>query len=146
MKESIASTYIYNIIFIFMIIVFAFVMGTIVYYKSFKINKNILAIIKKYEGYNDLAKEEINIDLKSIGYGLKGDGVCPVKERQTAVDPISTDYKYCVYYFPNDASDGSDLYYSYGVITYITFDFPFANIFIKIPVYTKSNRIFRFGA
>ena len=48
MKDAIASTYIYNIIIIFMLIIFVFIMGTIVYYKSFKINKNILSIIEKY--------------------------------------------------------------------------------------------------
>lgn len=144
MKESIASTYIYNIILIFMVIVFAFVMGTIVYYKSFKTNKNILDIIEKYEGYNDLAKGEIDEKLRSIGYGLKGDGVCPTKAGQTAISPISNDYKYCIYYFSNDTKDNSDQFYSYGVITYITFDFPLVNIFIKIPIYTKSNRIYRF--
>lgn len=144
MKEAIASTYIYNIILIFMVIVFAFVMGTIVYYKSFKTNKNILDIIEKYEGYNDLARGEIDEKLKSIGYGLKGDSICPTKDGQTAISPISKDYKYCVYYFSNDTKDNSDQFYSYGVITYITFDFPLVNIFIKIPIYTKSNRIYRF--
>ncbi|HPF82945.1 MAG TPA: hypothetical protein PLV83_02095 [Bacilli bacterium] len=145
MKESIASTYIYNILIIFMVIVFAFVMGTIIYYKSFKINKSILAIIEKYEGYNNLAKEEINTDLKSIGYALKSDGTCPQKNGVSAVEPVSTDYKYCIYYFPNDTNNGSDKYYSYGVTTYITFDFPLFNLFLKIPIYTKSNRIFRFN-
>lgn len=147
MKEAIAGTYIFNIIIIFMVIVFAFVMGTVLYYKSFKINKNMLAIIEKYEGYNDLAKVEINNDLKSIGYNVQADGTCPKREGQNAITPLSSDYKYCVYYFTNDDTDSTkDLYYSYGILTYISFDFPFVNVFIRIPIYTKSNRIFRFGA
>lgn len=145
MKDAIASTYIYNIIIIFMLIIFVFIMGTIVYYKSFKINKNILSIIEKYEGYNDLAKEEIATSLKSIGYGVEADGRCPTKEGVMAEAPADN-YKYCIYYFPNDAEDGGNTYYSYGVITYVSFDFPFFNTFIRIPIYTKSNRIFRFNA
>lgn len=143
MRDAIASTYIYNIIIIFIVIIFAFVMGTMVYYKSFKTNKSILSIIEKYEGYNTLSQKEIKTSLESIGYSLHGDRNCPVRDKTEAVTPPENDnYNYCVYYFPEDGKDG---YYSYGVITYISFDFPFFNIFIKLPVYTRSNRIFRFG-
>lgn len=217
MKEAIAGTYIYNIVFVFMAIVFALVMGTVVYYKSIKVNKIILSSIEKYEGYNTLSRNEIELNLKSIGYGVEADGKCPYKEGVPAEMPINKSAKYCVYLFKNDGKvETSDFansnkpyyeyyrqyyhfvipvdiqcphfhgygleeeyyifehstykyciyykdvianinynnnlirknnnkYYSYGVLTYITMDFPFANIFIKIPIYTKSNRIFNFG-
>lgn len=146
MREAIASTYIYNIIFVFLAIVFAFVMGTIIYYKSMKVNKVIIASIEKYEGYNHLSSDEIDQNLKSIGYGVEADGKkCPTKSGSVSIN-VESGYKYCVYLFDNDTENGTNKYYSYGVTTYITLNFPFANIFIKVPVYAKSNRIFRFGA
>lgn len=147
MKEAIASTYLYNIIFVFIAVVFAFIMGSLIYYKSMKVNKVIISSIEKYEGYNDLSITEINQSLTSIGYGVTADGKqCPNKD---GIKPIIRSPKgqlYCIYLYDNDAQDGSNKYYSYGVITYITLNFPFANIFLKIPIYSKSNRIFRFGA
>ena len=68
MNSAIAHTYLYNIIIIFLLIVFAFVMGMVVYYKSFKINKNMLSIIEKYEGYNTYSKRDIDYSLNAIGY------------------------------------------------------------------------------
>ena len=147
MKKAMAGSYLYTIIIVFMVIVFAFIMGTILYYKSFKTNKMILATIEKYEGYNSFSITEIDRNLKAIGYNVLADGSCPKKENTNALFPYSTNYKYCVYYFDND-DDGlaGNVYYTYGVLTYVTLDFPFVNLYIKMPIYTKSNRIFRFGA
>lgn len=143
MKASIASTYIYTIIIIFMVIIFAFIMGTIVYYKSFKINKSILSIIEKYEGYNELSISEIDTQMESIGYNVVGDGSCPKKN---GVSPLSVEskYKYCIYYYDDTDTSGNP-YYSYGVTTYVSIDFPIFNIFLKLPVYSKSNPIYKFA-
>ena len=51
MKESIGSTFLYNIIFIFIIIVFGLIAATLNYYKGFKINTRILQSIQKNSGY-----------------------------------------------------------------------------------------------
>ena len=146
MKEAITSTTIINIVVIFMVIVFAFILGIIAYYKAFKVNKSILAIIEKYEGYNNLSQKEIDETLDSAGYGVGASegAACPVKDGQPAI-ANSSDYKYCVYYFDHDTDDNDDNYYSYGITTYIKIDFPIANLFIRIPLYSKSNRIYRFS-
>lgn len=144
MNSALAHTFLYNIIIIFILIIFGFVMGTIVYYKSFKINKDMLSIIEKYEGYNDLSKKEINDTLKTIGYAVEPSTSCSARSGATRVYAGETT-RYCVYYFPNDTSNGSANYYSYGVTTYITFDFPIVSTLIKIPIYTKSNRIYKFN-
>lgn len=147
MKEALTSTTIINIVLIFMVIVFAFILGIIAYYKAFKVNKSILAVIEKYEGYNDLAKKEIDEVLSSAGYGVrsKENVSCPKKDGEKSITKTSA-YKYCVYYFDRDTEDRKNNYYSYGVITYIKIDFPIVNLFIKIPLYSKSNRIYRFSS
>lgn len=146
MKEALTSTTIINIVLIFMVIVFAFIFGIIAYYKAFKVNKSMLAIIEKYEGYNDLSEKEIGEFLNNAGYALFGDANvnCPVKDGQPPIE-VNSDYKYCIYYFDHDTDDLGDTYYSYGVITYIKLDLPIVNLFVRIPLYSKSNRIYRFS-
>ena len=146
MKKALTSTTIINIALIFMVIVFAFILGIIAYYKAFKVNKSILTIIEKYEGYNSLSENEIQQTLNSTGYSVfENEGIaCPKKEGVDAMTTASN-YKFCVYKFENDTDDGSDQYYSYGIITYIKIDFPIVNLFIKVPLYSKSNRIYNFS-
>jgi hypothetical protein len=140
MNSAIAHTYLYNIIIIFLLIVFAFVMGMVVYYKSFKINKNMLSIIEKYEGYNTLAKRDIDSSLSTIGYSLEA-GECP--ERNNAdIIYAGENNMYCVYHYPIEKENGR--YYTYGITTYITFDFPLG-FDVRLPIHTKSNRIFKFS-
>lgn len=139
MNSTIAHTYLYNIIIVFLLIIFAFVMGMVVYYKSFKINKEILSIIEKYEGYNTLSKEEIENSLNTIGYNVKANG-CSNKSGAT-IKYSGQNNMYCIYYYPAD----NKRYYTYGVTTYLTFDFPIVKDVLRIPIYTKSNRIFKFN-
>lgn len=140
MNSTIAHTYLYNIIIIFLLIVFAFVMGMVVYYKSFKINKDMLAIIEKYEGYNELSKRDIDNSLSTIGYNLVADG-CPTR-RDADITYAGDNNMYCVYHYPIERENGR--YYTYGITTYITFDFPLG-FDIRLPIHTKSNRIFKFS-
>ena len=147
MREAIASTPLYNIILIFMVIVFAFILGIIAYYRAFKINKSIVAIIEKYEGYNDLSKEEIDVTLSSIGYGVAMKDInCPTEYSNLLKAENTSSYGYCVYFIDNDQTGSSSKYYSYGVVTYLTINVPIFNFFLKIPIYSESNRIFRFNA
>lgn len=140
MKESLGSTFLYNIIIIFIVVVFAILAATLTYYKAFKINTSIINSIEKYEGYNELAVSEINNTLTTIGYMNKGAHKCPTTKNGGTLEPEDQRYRYCVYYFDED-----DNHYSYGVITYITIDIPIVNMFLQIPIYTKSNLIYRFN-
>lgn len=140
MKEGIGSIFLYNIIIVFIVIVFAILAATLTYYKAFKVNTKIINSIEKFEGYNDLAINEINNTLTSIGYMYKDDYKCPETKNGGTLQKENKQFRYCVYYFKE-----SNRYYSYGVITYITFDIPMVNMFLQIPIYTRSNRIFRFN-
>lgn len=142
MRESIGSAFLYNMIIVFIVIVFAILAATLTYYKAFKVNTRIINSIEKFEGYNDLALKNIQNTLTTIGYMFREDHSCPRTKNGGKLETEDKKFRYCVYFFDND---GDNKHYSYGVITYITLDFPILNRFLQIPIYTKSNRIYKFG-
>ena len=68
MKESIGYTLTLNIAIVFIVIIFTFLSNIVVYYKTYKVSNIITSTIEKYEGFNDLAYNEIEDKLVSIGY------------------------------------------------------------------------------
>jgi len=142
MSGSIGHTYIYNIILLFIAIVFAFLMGTLSYYKAFKVNNSIVNSIEKYEGYNELAKEEMNRNLGTIGYSRES---IDCKEEYKGMILVSkqsdNDFRYCIYV--DDETPSKDGYYTYGVLTYMNLDLPIVSR-INIPVFTRTNYIYKF--
>ena len=71
MKESIGYTVTLNIMIIFIVIIIAFLSAALVYFKSNKVSNVITETIEKYEGYNDVAINEITRKLSSLGYNRK---------------------------------------------------------------------------
>ena len=140
MNQSVGSIALYNIVLIFIVIVFAFLAATVSYSKAFRVNSRIIFAIEKYEGYNDLATSEIEDVLKTLGYTYDKNFVCPNRDDAEAVERLSNNYAYCIYYYKEDAR-----HYTYGVLTYLYIDLPFVKDIIKVPVYTKTERIFRFN-
>ena len=160
MRESIGSTFLYNMIFVFIIVVFGLISATMSYYKGFKVNTRILSSINKFAGYNDKSAKEIENYLSGIGYTVDpgSQGEC-AKEKNSGhlVKTSGTSYLYCVYYYYDDTGvnekdgkkaklngNGEPIYYSYGVTSYIYVDLPIVGKF-KIPVYTKGERIYNFS-
>jgi len=150
MRESVGEWFTYNIIIIFIVIVFGLLTATLSYYKAFKLNSSILYSIDKFEGYNDLSKKEIEANLDTLGYTKDGGKNCPRRGSLESVSDTGT-YLYCVYFFSDDTADSKrngktenkPLYYNYSVITYIYVNLPLIENF-KIPVYTKGERIYNF--
>ena len=136
MRESIGTTFTYNIIIIFILMVFAFIAGTMSYFKAYKVNTKIISSIEKYEGYNELAKQEINSILASMGYRSIRNLECPFKDGSVGTYPQDSTFSYCVHLFCNNEYE-----YSFGVTTYIYIDFPVISSFIRIPIYTKTQMI-----
>lgn len=166
MREGIGETFTYNIIILFIIIVFAILAATISYYKAFKVNNRILDSIEKFEGYNDAARKDIEGKLKTIGYTVNTENAkCPERNGM-ALEKQDGTYLYCVYYHENDVGradidakrtgnkavsgkkavnkDNEPVYYNYSVASYIYIDLPIAGQF-KIPVYTKGERTYNFS-
>jgi len=148
MKEGIGLTVTINIIIIFLFVAFAFILGTMSYSKAFRASSMIINALEKYEGYNLLSKNEIDRNLTTLGY-MAGDGSsCPsTKKSSFGVGELVTldeaqNREYCIYFFDND---GDERHYSYGIVTYITFEFNIFGMTMKFPIYNHIRRIYRFN-
>jgi hypothetical protein len=143
MREGIGSIFLYNLIAIFIVLIFVFIAGTVVYYKAFKVNNMIVSAIEKYEGYNNLSAKEIDQKLGTIGYQTTSKHKCYKKNGKTALEYVSTNrgiFDYCVYEF----NEGNN-FRSYGVMTFITIDMPVIGGVLKLPVYSKTKLLYNFG-
>lgn len=160
MREGIGSVFLYNIIILFVIIVFGILSATISYYKAFKVNERILYSIDKFEGYNQLSRDEINEYLESIGYTTSNSNqreCAQERDQGRLIRDSNPHYLYCVYYYEDDRSTTDNernkvtsdnrqqpIYYNYSVTSYIYVDLPIVGQF-KLPVYTKGERIYNFS-
>lgn len=148
MRDGIGSIFLYNIIIVFILLVFAFLAAIMSYNKAFKINSRIVGIIEKYEGYNALAVAEIDQDLTSIGYRRSGEGMTNCAERpggDLQDDNTSNDgtYAYCIYFFDPNVTGHN--HYRYGVTSFISFDFPFVDVVFKLPIYAETDSMYNFS-
>ena len=71
MRESISYTVTLNFVITFIIVVFALLSATLIYFKSNKVGNIITNSIEKYEGYNKLSEEKIYELLFYTGYNMK---------------------------------------------------------------------------
>jgi hypothetical protein len=166
MRESIGAVSLINFVIFFILLVFAFLMGTFSYYKAYRVNNAMVSAIEKYEGFNKLSYEEMEQKLSNFGYN-KVNFKCP-KTRKTTEEgytgqllSIDDDGKvslyddgdkgyngYCIYVYNNDTPDKklSDIYDSYEVTTVITFQFPILQNILKMKVSSKTSNIYNFEA
>lgn len=148
MSGPIGHTFIYNLIIIFIVIVFGFLAGTMSYYKAFKINNRIVSAIEKFEGYNSNDSkggsiQEIKRVLGTFGYSTEPPKCSESYKGMSFVeDSDNSGFKYCIYIDNVDPENGS--YYTYGVLTFMNIDLPIVKR-INIPVFTKTNRIYKFS-
>ena len=144
MKQSIGLTYTLNFVIIFIVITFAFLFGIMSYYKAFKVNSRISNAIENHEGYNTLSSGEIDKVLGTLGYRAEKVN-CPARTYKNQVyNSVSTnDYAICVYeYLPVNSSG----YFRYGIVTYIYLDIPIIGKTLKLPVYSETEKIYKFSA
>lgn len=146
MKSAIAHTFLYQLIIIYVVIVFGIIMASVNYYKAFKVNNRVISSIEKFEGYNDLARADIDNTLSAIGYTKHSTSSCPTRNGIEPMSNGSLDYPICVYYYPSDVSkkEKEGTYYNYSVVSYIYVDIPYLDKF-RIPVHTKAERIYKFN-
>ena len=138
MREGTGSIFLYNMIIIFIVIVFAFLAGIMSYSKAFRINSKIINAIETFEGYNSKSDAGIKRALTNFGYRI-GQDKCPNKYGE-AIDHITKDdFDYCVYELKID-----DKHYNYGILTYMYLDLPLIGSKLKVKVYTKTDSIYYF--
>lgn len=152
MREGVGSVVLYNIIIVFIVITFGFLMATISYVKAFKVNSKIASAIEKYEGYNSLSDKEILQSLQTIGYQTAVEGTynCPsrihfhdgkIKSYKAEVGAGYKNHRYCIYEY--DSKNG---YITYGIVTYVFIDIPLVGGKFRLPVYSETDAIFEFSA
>lgn len=152
MREAIGHVPLYTIIMIFIVITFGFLSATLTYYKAFKLNSKIAYQLEKFEGYNSESIAAINENLQSLGYrvgALSGD--CPKKDMNGNLKSTykMKNYPVCIYesnvaYASNKKSKYRERYFKFGIVTYIYLDIPLIGGTFKLPVYTESERIFKY--
>ena len=156
MKESVGYTVTLNIAITFIIIVFAFLSATLIYFKSNKVSNIIVNSIEKYEGYNHHAESQVLRGLSAIGYNIKSiESSCTsraviddtndtgnrgVKCELTSDSSGRGKNGYCVYL----CTDTNEEYYYYRVRTNMMFNVPIINNLLDIPIYSNTNRLYDF--
>ena len=141
MKQGVGFSVTINIIAIFIVVTFAFLVATLNYYKAYKVNNAISNSIEKYEGYNDLAIKEINTKLTSLGYvnGKKG---CSTNNKYGTLVQNDSKFSYCVYEQDKNANTGK---FKYVIVTYLNFNIPIINTTLNLPVKTTTESIYYFS-
>lgn len=135
MKQGIGFSVTINIIAIFIVVTFAFLVATLNYYKTYKINNAITSSIEKYEGYNDLAKTEIEEKLTSLGY-VNGSVKCKNNNLN------NSKFSYCIYELDLNQNTGK---FKYKIVTYLNFNIPIINTTLNLPVTTTTEPIYYFS-
>ncbi len=149
MSGPLGHTFLYNLIILFILIVFGFLAGTMSYYKAMKVNDTIVSEIEKYEGYNTSSKDDGSFDaiernLATLGYSYTEPGFkCPTSYGGMSTSVYtkkSKQFEYCIYVDPTGPDEE---YHTYGVLTFIKINLPLIKE-IKIPVFTKTKQIYNF--
>jgi len=146
MKKAIGGVYVYNLVIIFLLIMFGFLMASYSYSKAFRVSKSVTNIIENYSGYagtSSATQTKIDQYLNSIGYNKPTVSVnsCPVKNSKKADWAVSG---LCIYKMNvMKDKDKNDLYVTYGVVSYMAIDLPLIEL-IKIPVYGETEKIYVF--
>lgn len=162
MRESIGTISLLNFIIFFVLLVFAFLVGTFSYYKAYKVNNYIVSAIEKYEGFNGYSIQEIEDKLNTLSYervsfncpSTRGDGKL-MNNKGNYVDDGTSEIVtssnrgysgYCIYVYNNDTVRklGTDVYDSYEVMTVITFQFPIIQDIVKLRVSSRTGLIYNF--
>lgn len=133
MKEAIGTSYVFSLMMVFVGILIVMFVGSIAYTKGFKVRNKVIDLIEKNEGYTDIAIEQIDENLASIGYKII-DKECPTKKGTAGIQ--RSDYRYCVYEY--NIEKGT----YYGVMVFISFDIPLIGNYVEIPIYGESRLIF----
>ena len=160
MRESVSYTVTLNFVITFIIIVFAFLSATLIFFKSNKVGNIIVNAIEKYEGYNSKSEEVIYNSLKAIGYNMANLGCNDVvydkknsNKQCTLVTGNGTqhgngDRGYCIYlceeYTAETDCKEEDCYYYYRVRTNMVINMPLVSNIWPIPVFSNTNRLYDF--
>lgn len=136
MRESIGSTWILQLIVVFILLFVGFLTLSLGYSKSYKVKNETMSIIEKYEGLTEEAVKIINNYLKNSAYSAKGKcedstwyGVSDLSVTQ--LEEVQTDKKY--YYCVKKRISKNNKYY-YEINTFFQFNLPIVGNFTSFTI------------
>lgn len=88
MRETIASTWIYQLVIIFILMFVAFLILSLTYSKNYKTKNELINIIEKYEGVNTKSIQIMNNYLHYNSYKVKGK--CPVGDQWVGSESLTS--------------------------------------------------------
>lgn len=148
MRDSIGGAMLLNLVIIFTGLVIVFFVSILSYSKAYKVKNRIIEIIEKYETYSGDVVNELNYDLKNIGYSTTTPAKCDercndireelvrtrYKSEDLAIDSLNNSgYNYCVFSLTNN-NEG----FSYLVVTFVRFEVPIVGDILTFPVYGET--------
>ena len=89
MRETMGSTWIFQLVFVFILLFVSFLTVTISYSKSFKVRNEMTSIIEKYGGYNSTSKKIIDTYIQANGYRNMGKCMFNEGENMIGIDTLS---------------------------------------------------------
>lgn len=152
MREAIGSAFIVNMILVFIAVISALLIGSINYSKAYKVKDRIIYTIEKYDGWSEGTQNEVDSQLKSLGYridsGFNSDceklykkkygSAYDAKYLKHGQNAGASQYNYCVYLVDLKTSIGN--YYS--VTTFMRFDIPLIGGLLTFPISGETSVIY----
>ncbi|MDD2434721.1 MAG: hypothetical protein PHO63_00510 [Bacilli bacterium] len=135
MRESIANTYIFNLIILFIGIIIVVLVGSLSYSKTFKIKNRIVSIIEDHRGFDRDAQMEVAGYLQKAGYVTRRNPNCPDRDGFSE-GWRNTDFNVCIYRY--DIARG----YYYHVVVFISFEIPVIGNILEFPLSGETKMIF----
>lgn len=138
MREAIGSSFLVNVIIVFIAVIMLLLVGSLSYSRTFKIKNKIIDIIEKYEDYNASAAAEIEQLLSNMGYRVNAYGrqSCKTNGDGEALNEYASNYRYCVVEYTSDRG----VYY--GVTAYIYFEIPLFSKVLEFPIYGETKTFY----
>lgn len=133
MRESIGSTWVLQLIILFILLFVGFLTLSLNYSKSYKVKNEVMTIIEKYEGLTNDSVKIINNYLTQSGYKTTGKcgsdgwyGMTDISGANNVLESATDNDKY--YYCIRKKFAKKDYYY-YEIKTFLSFNLPIVGNF-----------------
>ena len=139
MREAIGNSFFTTISIVFLLLIMSLLVASLTYSKAYKAKNKVVAVIEKYNGWTDAARNEVDQDLFRMGYKTNtNNNTCRQIENMTLVhDTRAGVYDYCVY----RVSSGRGEYYH--SVTFMHFDVPIVGQYLNLEVKGDSRTIYK---
>lgn len=147
MRDAIGGSSLLYLVIIFVTVVMLLFSTVLTYAKAYGVKNRIIEIIEKYETYDSTTANEINSNLKSLGYDSSNPNRCNSIKGElessngkykfgSLTSKNEYGYNYCVFE-TSDTSDVTNGKY-YVVVTFSRFEFPIIGDVFSFPIYGET--------